>query len=67
MCCMEGAVERELRVSKIRYGTVINHITAGNALNVLKILRLTGGEGGVISIAMNVSSHKLGRKDIVKV
>jgi len=58
---------RVLRVSKIRYGTVIDHIDAGRALHVLKILGLTGGEGLVIAVVMNVESRKLGRKDIVKV
>ncbi|HDD72065.1 MAG TPA: aspartate carbamoyltransferase regulatory subunit, partial [Candidatus Bathyarchaeota archaeon] len=32
------ASETELRVRKIRYGTVIDHITAGRALDVLRIL-----------------------------
>ena len=61
------AEEKELRVQKIREGTVIDHINAGNALSVLKILGITGREDNVVSIAMNVPSHKLGRKDIVKV
>ena len=30
--------DHELRVSKIRDGTVIDHVTAGQALNVLAIL-----------------------------
>lgn len=59
--------EREMRVSKIRRGTVIDHIPAGRALDILKILGLTGKEGFVISLVMNVPSEKLGRKDIVKV
>lgn len=59
--------EKELRVSKIKDGTVIDHITAGYALAVLKIIGLTGREGSVISVIMNVPSKKLGKKDIVKV
>ncbi|RLE70505.1 MAG: aspartate carbamoyltransferase regulatory subunit [Thermoprotei archaeon] len=58
---------RELRVSKIKDGTVIDHIDAGRALHVLRILGLTGSEGLVIAVVMNVPSRKLGRKDIVKV
>jgi len=58
---------KELRVSKIREGTVIDHIDAGRALHVLRMLGLTGGEGHVIAVVMNVESRKLGRKDIVKV
>jgi aspartate carbamoyltransferase regulatory subunit len=61
------AEEKELRVQKIRDGTVIDHISAGNALSVLKILGIAGLEDNVISIAMNVPSHTLERKDIVKV
>jgi len=56
-----------LRVTKIREGTVIDHITAGYALIVLRILGITGREGFVVSVAMNVPSQKLGRKDIVKI
>lgn len=58
---------RELTVSKIREGTVIDHITAGKALLVLKILKIQHGTNLTVSMAMNVSSRKMGRKDIVKV
>ncbi len=59
--------DRELRVSKIRSGTVIDHITSGQALNVLAILGIDGTDGEVVSIGMNVPSDRLGTKDIVKV
>jgi len=59
--------ERTLLIRKIENGTVIDHITAGYALDVLRILGIRGREGNVISIAMNVPSRKLGRKDIVKI
>jgi len=58
---------KTLRVSKIRSGTVIDHITSGHALDVLKILGITGRAGGVLTVAINVSSKKLGVKDVVKV
>ena len=57
----------ELRVRKIREGTVIDHITAGQALTVLNILGITKLKDNILSIVMNVPSHKLGRKDIVKI
>ena len=57
----------KLIVSKIKNGTVIDHITAGLALSVLKILGISGREGFVVSVAMNVKSKKLGKKDIVKI
>ena len=59
--------DRELRVSKIQSGTVIDHITSGQALNVLAILGIDGTDGEVVSIGMNVPSDRLGTKDIVKV
>jgi len=59
--------DRELRVSKIESGTVIDHISAGQALNVLAILGIDGTDGEVVSIGINVPSDRLGTKDIVKV
>ncbi|MFC6785971.1 aspartate carbamoyltransferase regulatory subunit [Halobaculum halobium] len=64
---MSDAPERELRISKIRNGTVIDHITGGQALNVLAVLGIDGDEGVGVSIGMNVPSDKLGTKDVVKV
>ncbi|HDI32100.1 MAG TPA: aspartate carbamoyltransferase regulatory subunit [Thermofilum sp.] len=60
-------MSRELIVNKIKDGTVIDHIDAGRALYVLKILGITGREGRVVAVVMNVESKKIGRKDIVKV
>lgn len=57
----------ELVISKIKDGTVIDHINAGRALLVLKILRITENTKERISLAMNVPSKKMGKKDIVKV
>ena len=59
--------ETELRVSKIKDGTVIDHITAGHALDVVKILGITGKEKGPITLAINVPSKRLRTKDIVKI
>lgn len=60
-------VETELRVSKIRDGTVIDHITAGYALDVVRILGISGRDKGPITIAINVPSKRLRTKDIVKI
>jgi aspartate carbamoyltransferase regulatory subunit len=57
----------ELFVRKIRNGTVIDHIPGGQALNVLKILKIRGGEGYTVAMAMNLKSKKLGRKDLIKI
>ncbi|WP_318569861.1 aspartate carbamoyltransferase regulatory subunit [Salinigranum marinum] len=59
--------DHELRVSKIRNGTVIDHVAAGQALNVLAILGIDGSAGESVSVGMNVPSGRLGRKDILKV
>jgi len=59
--------ETTLRVSKIKNGTVIDHVSSGHALDVVKILGITGRTGGIVTIAMNVPSKKHGVKDIVKV
>ena len=59
--------EVELRVKPIRNGTVIDHIAGGQALNVLKILGISGTSDATVSVVMNVESGKLGKKDIVKV
>lgn len=56
-----------LTISKIREGTVIDHIPAGKALEVLKILGIRSGSREQVSMAMNVESKKMGKKDIVKV
>ncbi|MCL9816977.1 aspartate carbamoyltransferase regulatory subunit [Natronocalculus amylovorans] len=59
--------DRKLRVSKIRNGTVIDHVSGGQALNVLSILGIDGSEELGVSIVMNVPSAQLGKKDVVKV
>ncbi|MDY6985428.1 MAG: aspartate carbamoyltransferase regulatory subunit [Candidatus Thermoplasmatota archaeon] len=56
---------REVKIEAIRNGTVIDHITAGTALKVLSILEVD--PEATISLAMNVSSGKYGKKDILKI
>ncbi|NOZ58240.1 MAG: aspartate carbamoyltransferase regulatory subunit [Euryarchaeota archaeon] len=61
-------MERDIRVRKIKDGTVIDHITAGQALNVLKIIGITREfPKTTVTVAINVPSRKAGLKDIVKV
>jgi len=59
--------KKTLRVSKIKDGTVIDHITSGHALDIIKILGITGRVDGVVTVAMNVPSKTLGVKDMVKI
>jgi aspartate carbamoyltransferase regulatory subunit len=59
-------MKKELKVPRIKDGTVIDHINAGNAVKVLHILAIPKTTSSTVSVAMNVKS-KLGKKDIVKV
>jgi aspartate carbamoyltransferase regulatory subunit len=54
-------------VQKISDGSVIDHIAAGKALSVLRLLGDPQENGFTIALVMNVSSSKMGKKDIVKV
>ncbi len=56
-----------MKVSKIRNGIVIDHILAGNALTVLKILGIDSSYENTVSTIMNSKSEKVGKKDIVKI
>ena len=58
--------EKYMKVQKIVNGTVIDHIPAGRALDVYRVLNLSI-EKGSISILINTISAKAGRKDILKV
>jgi len=58
--------KKELKIPRIKDGTVIDHITPGNAIKVLHILGIPHSSSAVVSVAMNVRS-KMGKKDIVKV
>ena len=57
----------QLLVRRIKDGTVIDHIEGGKALLVLRALAITGREGNVVTVALNVPSSKHGKKDIIKV
>lgn len=57
----------QLLVRRIKEGTVIDHIVPGKAFNVLKTLNITGKEGNIVTVALNVPSSKKNKKDIIKV
>ncbi len=57
---------KELKVTPIKDGTVIDHITPGRALQVLHVLKIHESAISVVSILMNVNGKK-GKKDIVKI
>jgi len=58
--------KKELKIPLIKEGTVIDHITAGQAVKVLHILGIPEKTKSIVSVVMNVKS-KIGKKDIVKV
>jgi aspartate carbamoyltransferase regulatory subunit len=59
---------RELKITPIKNGTVIDHIGNGLALDVLRIVGVqTLDKDSTVSVALHVRSGKLGWKDIVKV
>ena len=58
---------KEFKVTPIRNGTVIDHITVGMALKVLKIVGVKDDVNSTVSVLMHVPSKKAGWKDIVKI
>ena len=67
LVCGDCMSDKELRVYKIKDGTVIDHIRGGYALDVVNILGITGKEKRVMTIAINVPSKRFGVKDIIKI
>lgn len=58
---------KEFKVTPIRNGTVIDHISVGMALKVLKIIGVKDEVSSTVSVLMHVPSKKAGWKDIVKI
>jgi len=54
-----------LMVKHIENGTVIDHVPAGKALDILRVI--SSINGNTVVIAMNVKSTKHGAKDILKI
>ncbi|PIR96852.1 MAG: aspartate carbamoyltransferase regulatory subunit [Candidatus Doudnabacteria bacterium CG10_big_fil_rev_8_21_14_0_10_41_10] len=57
---------KTLSVSAIKEGTVIDHITAGSALKIIRLLNLPADKK-TVTVGLNLPSRILGRKDIIKV
>lgn len=57
-------MDKTYKVYKIENGTVIDHIPHSKALKVIDILGYT--EEGLIAIGINLSSKKMGKKDLIK-
>jgi len=59
--------KQTMLVQKISDGTVIDHVAAGKSLSVLRLLGNPQNRGVTVALVMNVTSSKMGRKDILKV
>ena len=57
--------KKELVVSAIKNGTVIDHIPADKLFQVVRALKLTGCETQIL-MGNNLDSKKLGKKGIIK-
>ncbi len=58
--------KRELKVSAIENGTVIDHIPQGHVLEVMKILNLENFDDQIY-FGANLDSKKFGKKGLIKV
>jgi len=54
-----------IKVSKLKNGSVIDHLIPGTAIKALKVLGLS--TENILSIGMNYDSEKYGKKDIIKI
>ena len=59
-------MKEQLKVDPIINGTVIDHITAGKALQVIEILNI-GHTQDEVMVGMNLNSKKMVKKDIIKI
>jgi len=67
-CKRDEKEDRPYKVFKITDGVVIDHIPAGKALQVVRVLGLSKNIGeGIITLGMNLESKKAGKKDVVKI
>ncbi len=55
-----------MKIDSIKNGIVIDHITAGKGMQIYNILGL-GDLNCTVALIKNVSSPKMGRKDIIKI
>ena len=55
-----------MRVDSVKQGIVIDHITAGKSMQIYQMLGLDALEC-TVAILKNVPSHRMGRKDILKI
>lgn len=57
--------ERTIRVSKLRSGTVLDHLRAGTALRTMRVLSIPPDR--TVTVGINLRSDRHQRKDIIKI
>ena len=55
-----------MNIGQIKEGIVLDHITAGNAMNIYNVLKL-GELDCTVALIKNADSPKMGKKDIIKI
>ena len=55
-----------MRIGHIENGIVLDHITAGNGMNIYNVLKL-GELDCTVALIKNADSPKMGKKDIIKI
>ena len=55
-----------MKIGHIENGIVLDHITAGNAMNIYNVLNL-GNLDCTVALINNADSPKMGKKDIIKI
>ena len=53
-------------IGQIKDGIVLDHITAGNGMNIYNVLKL-GELDCIVALIKNADSPKMGKKDIIKI
>ncbi len=63
-CVIKNMTEKKfIKIEPVQNGTTIDHIKAGKAIDILKILKFPTDVN--MGIAMNVPSKRYGKKDII--
>lgn len=55
-----------MMVNPIQNGVVLDHITAGRAMDIYRVLQLDK-LGCTVAVIVNAASRKMGRKDVLKI
>ena len=55
-----------MKIGHIENGIVLDHITAGNGMNIYNVLNL-GNLDCTVALIKNADSPKMGKKDIIKI